>query len=255
MKVLGIECSSLTASVAVSIDGEMAAEYTLNQKKTHSQTILPMIDQMLGLLEMEADELDGIAVAAGPGSFTGLRIGAATAKGIGLVIRKPLIHVPTMDAMAYGLFGAEGILCPMLDARRGNVYTGIYEYRDSFRVLKKQCLISVKDLIAELNESAEGKRVVFFGDGADANRGLIEETVKVPYIFAAAPSNRQRASSVAVLGEKLLQEGKTVSAADFAPDYLRKSQAERERDVAEKLGVMDQLAAGIVVRNPDGTDA
>lgn len=255
MKVLGIECSSLTASVAVSVDGEMAAEYTLNQKKTHSQTILTMIDQMLGLLEMEAADLDGIAAAAGPGSFTGLRIGAATAKGIGLVIKKPLISVPTMDAMAFGLFGADGILCPMLDARRGNVYTGLYEYRDEFRVLKKQCLISVKDLIAELNASAEGKRVIFFGDGADANRALIEETVKVPFVFAPAPSNRQRAASVAALGEQLLLEGKTVSAAEFAPDYLRKSQAERERDVAEKLGVMDQLAAGIVVRNPDGTDA
>lgn len=103
MKILGIESSSLVASVAVVTDGVLTGEYTMNHKKTHSQTLLPMLDELVKLLELELDQLDGIAVSAGPGSFTGLRIGSATAKGLGLALKKPLLHIPTLDAMALSL--------------------------------------------------------------------------------------------------------------------------------------------------------
>ena len=122
MKVLGIESASLVASVAMVCDGQMTAEYTLNLKKTHSQTLLPMIDQMMQLLGEDVSTVDAIAVSGGPGSFTGLRIGAATAKGIGFVTGKPLVNVPTMDAMAYGVYVTDAIICPMLDARRKQAY-------------------------------------------------------------------------------------------------------------------------------------
>ena len=128
MRILGIESSSLVASVAIVTDDVVTAEYTVNLKKTHSQTLLPMIDQMMGLLEVELDTVDAIAVSGGPGSFTGLRIGSATGKGLGLALNKPLIHVPTMDAMAYNLYGANALICPIMDARRSQVYTGLYRF-------------------------------------------------------------------------------------------------------------------------------
>lgn len=117
MKILGIESASMTASVALVADGITMGEYTVDFKKTHSQTLLPMIHEMVRMLEFDLNDLDGIAVSGGPGSFTGLRIGSATAKGLGLALDKPLIHVPTLDAMAYGLYGASSLLCPMMASR------------------------------------------------------------------------------------------------------------------------------------------
>ncbi|MBQ6856756.1 MAG: tRNA (adenosine(37)-N6)-threonylcarbamoyltransferase complex dimerization subunit type 1 TsaB, partial [Lachnospiraceae bacterium] len=112
MRILGIESSSLVASVAIVEDGVTMAEYTANFKKTHSQTLLPMIDAMVSLLDVDLATVDAIAVSGGPGSFTGLRIGSATAKGLGLALNKPLIHVPTLDGTAYNMYGASGLICP-----------------------------------------------------------------------------------------------------------------------------------------------
>lgn len=245
MRILGIESASLVASVAIVTDDVITAEYTVNLKKTHSQTLLPMIDEIVKMLEVPLESIDAIAVSGGPGSFTGLRIGSATAKGLGLALKKPLIHVPTMDAMGYCLYGASALICPMLDARRQQVYTGLYRYEEKFEIVKEQYITDIHALIAELNE--RGERVIFLGDGVPVNRAVIEEEMKVPYSFAPAQASRQRASAVAALGAVYLAEGKTETAAEHKPDYLRKSQAEREREVAERQGEMDKLAAGIVV--------
>ena len=238
MRILGIESASLVASVAIVTDDVITAEYTVNLKKTHSQTLLPMIDEIVKMLEVPLESIDAIAVSGGPGSFTGLRIGSATAKGLGLALKKPLIHVPTMDAMGYCLYGASALICPMLDARRQQVYTGLYRYEEKFEIVKEQYITDIHALMAELNE--RGERVIFLGDGVPVNRAVIEEEMKVPYSFAPAQASRQRASAVAALGAVYLAEGKTETAAEHKPDYLRKSQAEREREV-------DKLAAGIVV--------
>ena len=123
MRILGIESSSLVASVALVTDDVLTAEYTMNFKKTHSQTLLPMLDEIANMLELDLNTIDAIAVAAGPGSFTGLRIGSATGKGLGLALKKPLIHIPTVDAMAYNLYGCPDLICPIMDARRNQVYT------------------------------------------------------------------------------------------------------------------------------------
>ena len=128
MRILAIESSSLVASVAIVEDGVTLAEYTANFKMTHSQTLLPMIDSMVSLFGIDLSTIDAIAVSGGPGSFTGLRIGSATAKGLGLALDKPLIHVPTLDGTAYNLYGAKGLICPIMDARRNQVYTGIYRF-------------------------------------------------------------------------------------------------------------------------------
>ena len=234
MRILGIESSSLVASAAVVENEVTLAEYTVNYKKTHSQTLLPMIDEMMRLLDMEPSAVDAIAVSGGPGSFTGLRIGSATAKGLGLALKKPLIHVPTLDAMAYGLFGASGLICPMMDARRQQGYTGIYRFEERFEIVMEQSALAVADLAERLN--ALGERVIFLGDGVPVYEKQLAETLTVPYCFAPAHVNRQRAASVAALGAMYFAEGKTETAAEHKPDYLRKSQAEREREEKEREG-------------------
>ena len=234
MRILGIESSSLVASAAVVENEVTLAEYTVNYKKTHSQTLLPMIDEMMRLLDMEPSAVDAIAVSGGPGSFTGLRIGSATAKGLGLALKKPLIHVTTLDAMAYGLFGASGLICPMMDARRQQVYTGIYRFEERFEIVMEQSALAVADLAERLN--ALGERVIFLGDGVPVYEKQLAETLTVPYCFAPAHVNRQRAASVAALGAVYFAEGKTETAAEHKPDYLRKSQAEREREEKEREG-------------------
>ena len=139
MKILGIDSSGLVASVAIVENDVLLSEYTVNHKKTHSQTLLPMLDEIVKMLELDLEQIDGIAVAAGPGSFTGLRIGAATAKGLGLALKKPLISVPTVDALAYNLYGAQGVVCPIMDARRSQVYTGIYRFvNGDFHIVEAQ---------------------------------------------------------------------------------------------------------------------
>lgn len=230
MNILGIESSSLVASVALLKDDILIAEYTVNFKKTHSQTLLPMLDEIVTMTGISLDVMEAIAVSAGPGSFTGLRIGSATGKGLGLALKKPLISVPTIDAMAYQLYGCASLVCPIMDARREQVYTGIYNNRDAFTVVKESCAMDIKDLIAQLN--AGGERVIFLGDGVPAYKDSIKELMKVPFEFAPPHLNRQRAGAVAALGMHLFKEGKTVTAAEHAPEYLRKPQAEREREAA-----------------------
>jgi tRNA threonylcarbamoyladenosine biosynthesis protein TsaB len=232
LKILGIESSSLVASVAIVTDDCLTAEYTVNYKKTHSQTLLPMLDQIVSMVEEDLSKLDAIAVSAGPGSFTGLRIGAATAKGLGLALEKPLIAVPTLAGTAYNLYGTDRLICPIMDARRNQVYNGLYRFRDHFETVTPQRALAIEELIRDLNDRREA--VIFLGDGVPVFQKAIAEKLLVPFSFAPAQSNRQRAASVAALGGEYLKEGKTVSAADFAPEYLRKSQAERERDAGIK---------------------
>lgn len=247
MRVLAIDSSGLTATVAIVEDEQTIAEYTTNYKKTHSQTLLPMIDEMVRMVDADLKEIDAIAVAGGPGSFTGLRIGSATAKGLGLALDKPLIHVPTVDAMAYSMYGCEDIICPIMDARRKQVYTGLYSFSHKknedgglydepvFQVLRMQMAVPVEELIRHLN--VYRRRVVFLGDGVPVYKEMLAEGLKVPYSFAPSFMNRQRAAAVGALGIRYYEAGRYESAAEFRPEYLRKSQAERERAEREKNAV------------------
>ena len=228
MRVLAIDSSGLTATVAVVEDTQTVAEYTINYKKTHSQTLLPMIDEVVKMTELDLNTIDAIAVAGGPGSFTGLRIGSATAKGLGFALNKPLIHVPTVDGLAYNVYGCEDIICPIMDARRKQVYTGIYRFTDHrLETVEEQMAVPVEEMIKKLN--AYGQPVTFLGDGVPVFCELITEKMEVPYSFAPAHVNKQRAAAVAALGLIYYREGKTETAMEHVPDYLRVSQAERER--------------------------
>lgn len=229
MKILGLDSSGLVASVALTEGNNLLAEYTVNYKKTHSQTLLPMLDEISNMIQLDLSSIDAIAVAAGPGSFTGLRIGSATAKGLGLALKKPLISVPTLDALAYNMYDHQDMICPIMDARRNQVYTGLYRFENhEMNVIQMSCAYDIQELIEKINQI--GQSVVFLGDGVDVYKEVLKEHLTVPYSFAPAHCNKQRASCVAALGFLYAQKGNTVTADAFQPDYLRKSQAERERE-------------------------
>lgn len=232
MKLLAIESSGLVASVAIVTEEVLLAEYTVNFKKTHSQTLLPMLNEIVKMVELELSQVDAIAVSAGPGSFTGLRIGSATAKGLGLALDKPVIAVPTVDSLAYNLFGTEGLVCPMMDAKRSQVYTGLYDLSGSrFQVVSSQIVVPVEEIIEKINQL--GRNVIYLGDAVPIYRGILEEKTEVDYTFAPLHLSRQRAAAVGALGVLYYQKNMVQSAEEHQPVYLRLSQAERER--AEKL--------------------
>ena len=226
MKIIAIDSSGLVASVAVLEDGIITAEYTTNYKKTHSQTLLPMLDEVKRMIDLDIESVDAIAVAAGPGSYTGLRIGAATAKGIAYSLGKPIIPVTTLEGLAFNMWGSDAIICPLMDARRKQVYAGIYEFKDSLTTVFEGQALLLTEIIDKINEL--GRKVVFLGDGTAVYKKDLEELVKVPYEIAPAHRNFQSAASVATLGAIYYEQGKFIKSEDFEPVYLRKSQAENE---------------------------
>ena len=237
MRILAIDSSSMVATVAVTTDGVLNAEYTINHKKTHSQTLLPMIDEICKTIELEMESIDAIAISGGPGSYTGLRIGSATAKGFGLALNKPIINVPTMDALAYNMFSSQYIVCPIMDARRGQVYTGIYRFDGTEMVtIKEQCIIMIDERIYELDKI--GMPVMFLGDGVDTQKETIETKMSSEHYYAPASMNRHKASALASLAEIYFQDGKYENAGNHKPEYLRLFQAERE--LKEKMSNQDK---------------
>jgi tRNA threonylcarbamoyladenosine biosynthesis protein TsaB len=232
MRILALDSSGLVASVAIASEDVLLAEYTINYKKTHSQTLLPMLDEIVRMVDLDLSEVDAIAVTSGPGSFTGLRIGSATAKGLGLALKKPIIAVPTVDSLAYNLYGTDRMICPIMDARRDQVYTGLYEFvEDKLVIISSQKAVSIDEIIDEINQI--GREVIFLGDGVPIHRERIMEGMNVGYTFAPIHMNRQRAGAVASLGLEYYKFKHIISATEHQPVYLRMSQAERER--AERI--------------------
>ena len=234
MKILAVDSSGMVASVAVLEDDDLIAEYTSNYKKTHSQTLLPMLDEVKKMIELDLNTIDAIAIAEGPGSFTGLRIGSATVKGLGAALNKPIIPVPTVDALAYNLYGSSAVICPLMDARRNQVYTGLYTFEKNentpdyrLEILHEQFATGISDVIDLINSFE--REVIFLGDGVAVYKAFIEEHIKVPYTFAPAHCNRQRAAAVGAFGKVLFENGISQTPTEHAPEYLRLSQAERER--------------------------
>lgn len=231
MKILAIDSSGLVASVAVVEDDNLLGEYTINYKKTHSQTLLPMLDEVARMIELDLKTVDAIAVAGGPGSFTGLRIGSATAKGLGFALDKPLIQIPTVDGIAYNLAGSRYLVCPLMDARRNQTYTGLYDFEGyKMRTVLAQCAVGIGEIIEKIN--ALGREVTFLGDGVPVFAPYIREHCDVSHTFAPAHLNKQRASASAALAMEYYRAGRIQTAAEHRPDYLRPSQAERERQAS-----------------------
>ena len=251
MKILSIESSGNVASTAVIEDEVLRAEFTLNNGLTHSETLMPMLAGMLELCGIDKHSIDAFAVSAGPGSFTGLRIGAATAKGLALGLGRPIISVSTLEALAFNLCHASGAtVCPIMDARRGQVYRAAF--REGIRLIEDGAE-SMDDFIDRLNGLGHGNgEFIFLGDGVPVYREKITERLKGSYVFATAENSLQRAASTAQLGlwayqkwliehgrtaEEVLEEGiaaidffddQVMDPDDFAPHYIRKPQAQRE---------------------------
>lgn len=250
MKILAIDTSGLTATVALGEDDKLIASFSIQYKTTHSQILMPMLEKIKELTNLDLKTIDAIAIAKGPGSFTGLRIGTATAKGLCLALNVPLIAVPTVDAMAYNLYGVERLICPMMDARRSQVYTGVYTfvpeksedtslYKYSMKTILDQKCAGIDEIADFLNE--QGKPVTILGDGVPVYLDALEQKMKVPFSVASMSQDRQNASALLAIASQYMREGRFTDADSFAPEYLRVSQAERTAGEKQKEGEANSL--------------
>lgn len=232
MRVLGLDSSTACATCAILEDDTLLGEITFNYKKQHSVILMPMIDSLLSNLNLTISDMDGFVVSKGPGSFTGLRIGMATIKGLSQGTGKPFIGVSSLDALAYNMAYTDGIVCPILDALRGNVYTRIYSFKNGIlTTLTDSMAVSITELLEILKNYVAP--VCFIGDGIPIFKEKILS--ELPTARFAPPSlNLVKASSLTELGLNLLKNGKCDNLYSSSPEYLRKSQAEREYD--KKMG-------------------
>ena len=223
MKILGIDSSAKSASVAVIDNDKILSEFFINTGHTHSQTLMPMINDALKCANISVNDIDLFAVNKGPGSFTGIRIGIATVKGMADVCKKPCIGISTLEAMSYNLLCTDCIACCVMDARCKQVYCALFEIHDgNIDRLTEDSAISIQELQNILKKYEKNK--IFVGDGAELCYNELSDKLSNVYI---APENirYQRASGVC-----LVARGKDsfVEAEELVPEYLRLSQAERE---------------------------
>ena len=232
MKILGIDTSSMAASVAVIEDNKLICEYTINTKKTHSQKLMPMIENMLGLSDLNVREIDAIAVCEGPGSFTGLRIGMATAKAIAHVNDIPVIGVNSLEALAANMNLCDKKICSILDAQRNQVYTGRYQYEGTKLVeIKEIGIQQIDELLEELAQS--GEQWILVGEAVYKYEDKIREisNIEIP----AASNNVTKAGSLCSVAKVKFDEGKDIfDCYTVNPLYIRKSQAEAQYEEKQR---------------------
>lgn len=227
MLVLGIDTCCMPASAAI-FDGEkLLGEVTINNGNTHSQKIMPMVGELMSSLEIRPRDIDCFAAAVGPGSYTGVRIGAASVKAMAHGTGKPCVGVSTLKALANNILFFDGIICPILDARRDRVYAAEFTGDGSLSRLCEDRAVPVAQLLAEIEET--GKRALFLGDGALTYREVIKERLRDKAAFAKCNNCLNLAGSVAVLGYEEYMAGNTVGYSELVPNYIGLSQAERER--------------------------
>lgn len=203
----------------------LIAEYTLNLRETHTSRLMPAIDRMLKDASLTIKDLDGIAVSLGPGSFTGLRIGIATAKGLAQGLNIPVVGIPTLDGLVFNLFNCKDLVCPILDARKGEVYCALYK---NGKRLTKYMAYELGELLEKIGFRVKGQglRVIFLGDGIEVYRDLIKKKSGKKAIFAPKARRLPSASSIAELGLKKLRRGKKSELLTLKPIYIRPSEAE-----------------------------
>lgn len=226
MNIFGIDTCCMAATAAVLSDDRLASQIVQNNKRTHSQKIMPMIEFMLKEAEIELSDIDCFAAAVGPGSFTGVRIGVATVKALAHMTGKPCVAVSTLHALANNVAHFDGIICPILDARRGQVYNALFRGGDMSRITEDRAC-SVEELCRELAETEE--KIMFLGDGVSVFAEQIREALGDRAVFAQRMQRMNLAASVAEIGGEKLALGETISYSELVPEYLRLSQAERER--------------------------
>lgn len=233
MLILAIDTSSSTATTALIENGSLLVEYTQNSGRTHSQRLMPMIDEMFKSCGKKPEDVDLYACTAGPGSFTGLRIGATAVKAMAQVFDKPIAAVPTLDALAYNLYNYDGLLCPMLDAQRGAVYSALYKWENNNLIkIEDYRVIDAKELVDKL--ATFNQKVVILGDGVEiAAKHIATNNSNIS--LAPVGSLNPRASSCAVIAKQMQTQGNLESSYSFMPVYIRKPQAEVEYEKKHEL--------------------
>lgn len=226
MKILAVDTSAKVTSVAVVTENEILAEFNSDTKLTHSQALMPMLEAMLSCSKISLDDIDCFACAAGPGSFTGLRIGIAAIKGLAYGRDKPCVGISTLEGLAYNLKGVDGVVCAAMDARCNQVYTSIYQSTPTgLTPLFDDRAITIDEL-ANLLETFK-KNVFFVGDGANLCYNRMEQ--KLDNIILSSPLLRyQKASSIGFLALEKLKTEQAMTASELMPIYLRLPQAQRE---------------------------
>ena len=238
MKILAVDSSALVASAALCEDERLLAEYTLNNKNTHSETLLPMIESLLSFFSLEVGDVDIFAVSSGPGSFTGVRIGAATVKGLAFASKKPCVGVSTLEALAYNLRFYKGLICPVMNARRSQVYTALFR-SDGKNVtrLMPDSAMAISELDAVLADYSKGEEVALVGDGYNiTEQGFYKTALR----YVPERLRHQSAFSVAEVALKCYRDGNYGTDSELCVDYLRPSQAERERAEREQAEKTDK---------------
>lgn len=235
MRILAVDTASGSAGCAVTENGRILAETTLNNGKTHASHLVPMMDALLKLLGMRPEDMDAFAVTDGPGSFTGLRIGAVTMKAVAYAAKRPLVGVSALETMCAGMVPTDGVVCPVIDARNRQVFTAIYRLSGDNRPvpITEEAGIPIEELAAQLR--AIGSPVLLTGDAADQWRSVLAEFSGQDVRVASPSLHLPRAAAVALLAERKLQEAESSGHAmserfspfTVNPRYLRKSQAER----------------------------
>lgn len=233
MKILAIDTSATAASVAVAQEDKIIGEYFINTSLTHSQTLIPMAEQLLKSVSMSIKDLDAVAVNVGPGSFTGVRIGVSAAKGIAFADELPCISVSTLQSMAYNMLENDCIVCAVMDARCQQVYNAMFRIKGkSVERLTDDRALSLEDLRIELERVDD--KVVLVGDGTEITEKYLNGAF--PNVVSAPINKRmQNASSTALVACEMFKDGKTISSSELMPIYLRLPQAQRELN--KKMGV------------------
>jgi len=222
MYLLGIETATTTGSLALMSDDKLISEYTLNVRTTHNTRLMPVLDQMLRDSSIDKSQLNGIAVSIGPGSFTGLRIGLATAKGLAMGLDIPLIGVPTLDALARNVTYSRYQICPILDARKKEIYVSIFSYENDEIIRKLPYMVMPPDNLVEYIM----EKTVFIGDGLNVYRQIIDDNLEHFALFAPNTHNLPRAAMIAEMGLQKLKAGECMDLASAEPIYIRPSDAE-----------------------------
>ena len=223
MKILAVETSTLVGSIALIEDGQLLTEHQMEIKATYSDTLFPLIDRALQDVSISIHEIDGYAIAIGPGSFTALRIGLTVIKGFALAAGKPMVGIPSLDGLAHNLCFSDLMICPILDARKGEVYTAFYK-RENGPVLKKLTpdrVVDPKILLDEIDEE-----VIFLGDGVDVYRDLIKSKLKDNAFFAPLHLKYPKASSIAQLALSKFENNEVMDCNVTSPIYVRMPEAE-----------------------------
>jgi len=222
VKVLALETATIAGSIAIADEEGLIGEVRVNVKVAHAERLMPSIEYLLNASHISIKDIDAFAISIGPGSFTGLRIGLSTVKGFSYATNKPIIPVPTLDAFARTIPFCSCFICPMLDARKNEVYTGLYNWEGTLcRKIISETAIKVSEFLKGIKEST-----VFMGDGARIYKKLIMDTLQANAIFAPSSRMAPSASSVAEIAIEKLKEGVTIDPVSLTPFYIRKSEAE-----------------------------